>query len=93
MNADVALGIRDAQFPAIDLTLTRLGFDAPPIEFEAPSHSVRGLYRRGVAGKRRAAFATRSFAKTAPMKSWLLDVDIGSGRFARHTSFWNGTFV
>jgi len=42
LDGDMSLGVGDAKLPAIDITLTRLGLDVFPVEFE-PSAHMRGI--------------------------------------------------
>jgi len=40
LDGDMSLGVGDAKLPAIDITLTRLGLDAFPVEFEPSAHML-----------------------------------------------------
>ena len=48
-NGYVAFRIGDAEFPAIDVTLTRLGLDVFPVELESSAHMRAIIPMRGQA--------------------------------------------
>jgi len=46
LNRYVSLGVGDAKLPAVDITLTRLGLDRFPVEFEPSAHMRAIIPRR-----------------------------------------------
>src|SRR5262245_19865072 len=72
LNGHVSFRIGNAEFPAIDVTLTRLGLDAFTIELESSAHmraiipACRVWFQRTCEDARRARISAAPWTPTPP---------------------------